>query len=67
MAVKKIDNSSGIIWPFYDKYLDVLFLCGKGDGNIRYYEYNSGTLHYFGNDFKTTVPGRVIHIKFKIY
>ena len=34
-------------------------MCGKGDGNIRYYEFNQGTLFNHGNDFKSTVPGKV--------
>lgn len=33
-----IDNSAGIIMPFYDEDADLLFLAGKGDGAIRYYE-----------------------------
>jgi len=33
-----IDNSAGILMPFYDEDSEILFLAGKGDGNIRYYE-----------------------------
>jgi len=33
-----IDNSAGMIMPFYDEDSDLLFLAGKGDGNIRYFE-----------------------------
>eukprot|EP01123_Difflugia_compressa_P010298 TRINITY_DN3738_c0_g1_i3.p1 TRINITY_DN3738_c0_g1~~TRINITY_DN3738_c0_g1_i3.p1 ORF type:complete len:465 (-),score=108.69 TRINITY_DN3738_c0_g1_i3:152-1489(-) len=33
-----IDNSAGILMPFYDEDSDLLFLAGKGDGNIRYFE-----------------------------
>jgi len=33
-----IDNSAGMIMPFYDEDSALLFLAGKGDGNIRYYE-----------------------------
>jgi len=33
-----IDNAAGIIMPFYDEDSDIIFLAGKGDGNIRYYE-----------------------------
>jgi len=35
---QNIDNSSGVLVPFYDEDSDILFLAGKGDGNIRYYE-----------------------------
>jgi len=37
-----IDNSAGIIMPFYDEDSDLLFLAGKGDGLIRYYEFVPG-------------------------
>jgi len=33
-----IDNSAGLIMPFYDEDTELLFFAGKGDGNIRYYE-----------------------------
>jgi len=33
-----IDNAAGVIMPFYDEDSDLLFLAGKGDGAIRYYE-----------------------------
>ena len=33
-----IDQSAGMIWPFYDEGLSLLFFAGKGDGNIRMFE-----------------------------
>eukprot|EP00968_Pinguiococcus_pyrenoidosus_P013368 scaffold1220_cov259-Pinguiococcus_pyrenoidosus.AAC.40 len=33
-----IDQSAGVIMPFYDPDTCLLYLAGKGDGNIRYYE-----------------------------
>jgi len=35
---ENIDSASGLLMPFYDNDTGVLFLAGKGDGNIRYYE-----------------------------
>ncbi|XP_063707661.1 coronin-1C-like isoform X3 [Culicoides brevitarsis] len=35
---EEIDNSSGILIPYYDPDTHMLYLAGKGDGNIRYYE-----------------------------
>ncbi|TRY60277.1 hypothetical protein DNTS_009653 [Danionella cerebrum] len=32
-----LDAGSGIIFPFYDADTHMLYLAGKGDGNIRYY------------------------------
>jgi len=33
-----VDNSAGVIAPFYDEDSDLIFLAGKGDGNVRYFE-----------------------------
>ncbi|CAN0468067.1 unnamed protein product, partial [Ectocarpus sp. 12 AP-2014] len=34
----EIDQAAGVILPFYDDESSLLYLAGKGDGNIRYYE-----------------------------
>jgi len=33
-----LDNGAGYIMPFYDDDCGVLYLAGKGDGTVRYYE-----------------------------
>jgi coronin-1B/1C/6 len=33
-----IDQAAGVIMPFYDPDSSLLYLAGKGDGNVRYYE-----------------------------
>lgn len=38
-----IDQSAGVIMPFWSDN-GIIFLAGKGDGNIRYYEYESDSL-----------------------
>jgi hypothetical protein len=38
LVCQNLDNSAGIVMPFYDEDSDLLFLAGKGDGAIRYYE-----------------------------
>eukprot|EP01126_Amoeba_proteus_P052294 TRINITY_DN62_c0_g1_i8.p1 TRINITY_DN62_c0_g1~~TRINITY_DN62_c0_g1_i8.p1 ORF type:complete len:461 (+),score=103.81 TRINITY_DN62_c0_g1_i8:50-1432(+) len=35
---QNLDNGAGILMPFYDEDSDLLFLAGKGDGAIRYWE-----------------------------
>jgi coronin-1B/1C/6 len=35
---ESLDQSAGVIMPFYDEDSHVLYLAGKGDGNIRFYE-----------------------------
>mmetsp|Transcript_5698 Transcript_5698/g.8103 ORF Transcript_5698/g.8103 Transcript_5698/m.8103 type:complete len:447 (+) Transcript_5698:90-1430(+) len=36
-----LDQAAGVIIPYYDVDTSILYLCGKGDGNIRYYEVNT--------------------------
>uniref|UniRef100_A0A8C6G7V5 Coronin n=1 Tax=Mus spicilegus TaxID=10103 RepID=A0A8C6G7V5_MUSSI len=38
MIEEEIDGLSGLLFPFYDADTHMLYLAGKGDGNIRYYE-----------------------------
>lgn len=33
-----IDQAAGVLMPFFDEGTNLLFLGGKGDGNVRYYE-----------------------------
>eukprot|EP00455_Lapot_gusevi_P010982 TRINITY_DN1503_c0_g1_i2.p1 TRINITY_DN1503_c0_g1~~TRINITY_DN1503_c0_g1_i2.p1 ORF type:complete len:460 (-),score=201.54 TRINITY_DN1503_c0_g1_i2:332-1648(-) len=38
LHVVDIDQSAGALMPFYDPDTSILYLAGKGDGNLRYYE-----------------------------
>jgi len=54
---KGIDNSSGILMPWYDPDTRMIYLAGKGDGNIRYYEYTGeDKLIYALSEFKSNKP-----------
>eukprot|EP01096_Ripella_sp_DP13-Kostka_P010029 TRINITY_DN38_c0_g1_i1.p1 TRINITY_DN38_c0_g1~~TRINITY_DN38_c0_g1_i1.p1 ORF type:complete len:450 (-),score=217.46 TRINITY_DN38_c0_g1_i1:73-1422(-) len=57
VAKQNIDTSSGLLMPFYDNDTSLLFVGGKGDGNIRYYEVvdDAPYLHYVA-DYKSAVP-----------
>eukprot|EP01114_Cavostelium_apophysatum_P008322 TRINITY_DN2072_c0_g1_i1.p1 TRINITY_DN2072_c0_g1~~TRINITY_DN2072_c0_g1_i1.p1 ORF type:complete len:931 (-),score=272.47 TRINITY_DN2072_c0_g1_i1:40-2832(-) len=55
LARKEIDNGAGIITPFYDPDTGVVFLSGKGDGNIKMYEVETGDVHHL-TDYASTVP-----------
>ncbi|XP_031752534.1 coronin-6-like [Xenopus tropicalis] len=33
-----MDTSNGVLLPFYDSDSNVVYLCGKGDSSIRYFE-----------------------------
>jgi len=59
LARQTIDSASGILMPFFDRDTNVLFLAGKGDGNIRYYEVvdEAPYIHYL-SEFKSATPQR---------
>ncbi|GAA5998293.1 uncharacterized protein JCM10292_001103 [Rhodotorula paludigena] len=52
-----IDQSSGMLMPFFIPGNNVLFLAGKGDGNIRLYELEKDELFYL-NDYTSPHPQR---------
>jgi len=57
LVSKNIDTSAGQIIPTYDPDTGVLFLAGKGDGNIRYYEItNEGEYIYYLDEYKSSEP-----------
>jgi hypothetical protein len=59
MAQTGIDSASGILMPFYDPDSRVLFLAGKGDGNVRYYEMvDESPFIYFLTEYKSSDPQR---------
>lgn len=57
LKTETIDSSSGVIMPFYAEGNGIIFLAGKGDGNIRYYEYESDELHYI-SEYKSAEAQR---------
>lgn len=38
LLIHEVDTSPGVLFPLYDPDLNILYIAGKGDGNIRYYE-----------------------------
>ncbi|XP_029007722.1 coronin-2A isoform X2 [Betta splendens] len=54
---ENVDGSSGVMFPFYDPDTHMLYLAGKGDGNIRYYEISSEKpyIHYL-TEFRSSLP-----------
>ncbi|PVG03304.1 microtubule binding protein [Serendipita vermifera] len=51
-----IDQSAGVIMPFWSDN-GILFLAGKGDGNVRYYEIEGDTIHPL-SEYKSSEPQR---------
>lgn len=52
-----IDQSSGILMPFYDESNKILYIAGKGDGNIRYYEFQDDGLYELA-EYQSIEPQR---------
>ena len=52
-----LDSSSGVGMPFWDDSSHVLYIAGKGDGNIRYYEYENDKFEYL-SEYKSPEPQR---------
>jgi len=54
-----LDSGSGLIMPFFDSDNNVLYLGGKGDGNIRYFEIvDEDPYIYYLSEFKSSTPQR---------
>jgi coronin-1B/1C/6 len=51
-----IDQTAGVVMPFWSDN-NILFLAGKGDGNIRFYEYENDALHLL-SEHKSSDPQR---------
>ncbi|XP_052403341.1 coronin-2B isoform X2 [Carassius gibelio] len=58
-----LDGSSGVLFPFYDPDTHMLYIAGKGDGNIRYYEISSEKpyVHYL-TEYRSPVPQKGIGV-----
>lgn len=54
-----LDSISGVCMPFWDDGTQCLYLAGKGDGNIRYFEYADDKFEYL-SEYKSTDPQRGI-------
>ncbi|XP_018591481.1 coronin-2A [Scleropages formosus] len=52
-----LDGSSGVLFPFYDPDTHMLYIAGKGDGNIRYYEISSEKPYIqFLTEYRSLLP-----------
>eukprot|EP00956_Cyclotella_meneghiniana_P019166 scaffold32603_cov68-Cyclotella_meneghiniana.AAC.8 len=56
LATEKIDNAAGVLMPMYDPDTNVIYLCGKGDGNIRTCEFEDKEpyFHKLNDGFRST-------------
>lgn len=59
MTTLTVDTASGPLLPFYDADCKMLYLAGRGDGNIRYYELISEAPYLYAlSEYKSTDPQR---------
>ncbi|KAG7485201.1 coronin-2A isoform X2 [Solea senegalensis] len=57
LLTENLDGSSGALFPFYDPDTHMLYLAGKGDGNIRYYEISSEKPYIqFLTEYRSNTP-----------
>lgn len=61
IVMEEIDTSNGVIFPFYDPDTSMVYLCGKGDSAIRYFEITDEApyMHYL-NTYLSSEPQRGI-------
>lgn len=65
-----VDQSAGILMPFFDDGNKILYIAGKGDGNIRYYEFQNDELYEL-SEFQSVeaqrgfavAPKRMVNVK----
>ncbi|CAF0848093.1 unnamed protein product [Rotaria sordida] len=68
LKIQTIDFGAGVLIPFYDHDTRIIYLAGKGDGNIRYYEFtDQGEPYlYFLSEYKSTSPQRCLGVMPKL-
>lgn len=55
----EIDQAAGVIMPFFDPDTSLLYLAGKGDGNVRFYELtNDAPYAYSLSDYRSQVSAK---------
>uniref|UniRef100_T1JJ26 Coronin n=1 Tax=Strigamia maritima TaxID=126957 RepID=T1JJ26_STRMM len=61
IIVVELDTSNGVMFPLYDPDVNLLYLCGKGDSVIRYFEITDEPpfVHYIST-FQSPEPQRGI-------
>jgi len=59
IKTEAVDQGTGTMIPHFDEDTNILYLAGKGDGNIRYYEVIDENPHIFKlSEYRTNVPAK---------
>lgn len=57
ITTKNMEQGIGAIFPFYDEGTGLLFIAGKGDANVRYFEVTGDDMHYI-SDYRSGTQQR---------
>lgn len=59
IVMEVLDTSNGVMFPFYDPDVNLLYMCAKGDSNMRYFEITDEPpfIHYI-NTYQSSEPQR---------
>ncbi|GAB1607962.1 coronin-1C-A-like isoform X1 [Argonauta hians] len=61
LTMQEVDNSNGVLFPLYDHDTNMVYLCGKGDCGISYYEiFEEEPYVYYLSVYKSSEPQRGI-------
>ena len=60
LHTESVDTAAGAMIPLWDSDTNVLYLCGKGDGVVRLYEYEDKAPFIFklNDGFRSNTPGK---------
>uniref|UniRef100_S4RK86 Uncharacterized protein n=1 Tax=Petromyzon marinus TaxID=7757 RepID=S4RK86_PETMA len=59
ITLQELDSSNGVLIPYYDMDTNIIYLCGKGDCTIRYFEVTPEPPYvHFLNLFSSKEPQR---------
>jgi len=57
LSTNNLDNGAGMLMPFYDDDTGMIYIAGKGDGSIRYFEMIDETPFYYDlSAYKSNAP-----------
>ena len=46
LIIKRLDDYAGIAYPFYDEDTRLVFMAGKGESSVTYYQYSTESPNY---------------------
>jgi hypothetical protein len=59
LKMEMIDTGSGVLFPYFDNDTGLVYVAGKGDGNIRYFELEKEQPYaFFLSEYKSATPQR---------